>query len=190
MTERFLNNIARHVTLTGDEIDLLGSFWIEKELNRGEYLLRNGEVCRYDNYVVSGTLKTFCINPGTGNEEILNFAIDDWWATDMESFTNQTPSEYNIQALQKTTLLQIHFQSFEKMLDAIPKLERYFRLILQNYVAAIQRRITYHSLYDAEQRYIDFITRYPDLVNRIPQYLIASYLSISPEFLSRIRAKR
>lgn len=151
--------------------------------------MRNGEICRTDNYIISGTLKAFCINADTGNEEILYFAIDDWWATDMESFRQQEPSIYNIQALEKTELLQISFHSFQKMLEQIPALERYFRIILESYLGALQKRIIYNHIYNAEQRYLDFLQNYPNIAARIPQYLIASYLGISAEFLSRIRKK-
>ncbi|REC80578.1 Crp/Fnr family transcriptional regulator [Chryseobacterium elymi] len=167
----------------------MDTFWSKKILEKGDYLLRNGEVCRTDNYIVSGTLKAFYINADTGNEEILYFAIDDWWATDMESFRKQRPSIYNIQALEKTELLQISYHSFQKMLEQIPSLERYFRIILESYLGALQKRIIYNHIYTAEYRYLDFLQTYPKIAAKIPQYLIASYLGISPEFLSRIRKK-
>ncbi|WP_222843716.1 Crp/Fnr family transcriptional regulator [Flagellimonas flava] len=162
---------------------------MEKTLEKGDYLLRNGETCRTDNFVVEGTLKAFYINPETGKEEILYFAIENWWATDIESFQKQKPSIYNIQAIEKTTLLQIRYDSFQKMLEQIPKLERFFRIILENYIGSLQRRIILNNVLDAEQRYLDFLENYPKIAEKVPNYLIASYLGITAEFLSRIRKK-
>ena len=190
MYDNLLSNIARHVRLNDEETALFRTFWSEKKLRKGDYLLRNGEVCRYDNYVVTGALKAFYIHPQTGKDEILFFSVDDWWATDMDSFTRQAPSIYNIQALKDTTLLQIHHQAFDSMLTAIPQLERYFRTILQTYLGSIQRRIIMANTFDAAYRYRDFLERYPGLPDKIPQYLIASYLGISPEFLSRLRKRK
>ena len=118
------------------------------------------------------------------------FAIENWWATDIDSFQKQTPSIYNIQALEETQLLQISHYSFNRMLEQMPKLEKYFRIILESYLGSLQRRIIENNLLGAEQRYIEFIERYPQIANRVPQYLIASYLGISAEFLSRIRRKQ
>ncbi|MCX2680270.1 Crp/Fnr family transcriptional regulator [Galbibacter sp. EGI 63066] len=189
MHPQLLNNISNYIKLTPEEKSLFETFWTEKKLEKGDYLLRNGEVCRTDNFVIYGTLKAFYINPIKGKEEILYFAIDDWWATDMESFQKQSPSIYNIQAIEDTKLLQIHFNSFQEMLNRIPKLERFFRIILENYLGSLQRRIILNNVYNAEQRYFDFLETYPKIAEKVPQYLIASYLGVSPEFISRIRKK-
>lgn len=184
-----LKNISRYVTLTEEETEIFESFWTEKILEKGDYLLRNGDVCRYDNYVVSGLVKAFYINSENGNEEILYFSIDDWWASDIDSFSKQKTSIYNIQVLEKTKVLQINYHSFQNLLRAIPQLERYFRLILESYLGVLQKRLIYHNVYDAEYRYFDFLERYPDIASRVPQYLIASYLGVSAEFISRLRKK-
>lgn len=187
--QKLIDTISKHIVLKKDEQTLFTTFWSQKTLEKGDYLLRNGETCRTDNYIISGTLKAFCINEDSGNEEILYFAVDDWWATDLDSFRKQEPSIYNIQALEKTELLQINFHSFQKMLEQIPSLERYFRIILESYLGALQKRIIYSHIYNAEHRYLDFLQNYPQIAARIPQYMIASYLGISAEFLSRIRKK-
>ena len=128
-----LKNISKYVNLTQDEISTFESFWTEKTLKKGDYLLRNGDTCRYDSYVVSGAMKAFYINADNGNEEILFFAVDDWWASDLDSFSKQKPSIYNIQAIEKTTVLQISHYSFQQLLTQLPCLERYFRIILESY---------------------------------------------------------
>lgn len=190
MNKRLLNNIQTKVKLTTEEIETLQTFWKQKRLAKNEYLVRNGEVCKYDSFVISGSFKAFYIHPETGKEEILFFAIEDWWATDLDSFANQTASNYSIQALEESVIQQISYQSFEKLLLAIPKLERYFRIILQGYVASIQKRIILANAHSAEERYNDFLIKYPKMVQKIPQYLIASYLGITPEFLSKLRSKK
>ena len=189
MNKQLLNNIAKHIKFSAEEKTLFETFWTEKTLDKGDYLLRNGEICRTDNYIISGALKAFYINSKSGREEILYFAIDDWWASDIESFQKQESSILNIQALEETKLFQINHSSFNMMLEQIPKLEKYFRIILESYLGSLQRRLIQNNVQDAEQRYFDFIEQYPKIVNKVPQYLIASYLGISAEFLSRIRRK-
>ncbi len=189
MYPQLLLNISKYVNLSSDEQKLFETFWTKKTLGKGDYLLRNGEVCRTDNFVVQGALKAFYINSKNGKEEILYLAIDEWWATDIESFRKQRPSIYNIQAINETILLQIRYTSFQDMLIQIPKLERFFRIILENYLGSLQKRIILNNVWDAEQRYFHFLDKYSIIVGKVPQYLIASYLGFSPEFLSRIRKK-
>lgn len=189
MKELLIKSISNYIKLNSEEENLIETFWTEKTLEKGDYLLRNGETCRTDNFVVKGTLKAFYINPKTGKEEILYFAIENWWATDIESFQKQNPSIYNIQAIEKTKLLQIRYNSFQEMLTKIPKLERFFRIILENYLGSLQRRIILNNILDAEQRYSHFLKNYPKISEKVPNYLIASYLGITAEFLSRIRKK-
>jgi len=190
MNEQLHKNISKIIKLSSEERILFETFWTEKTLNKGDYLLRNGETCRTDNYIITGALKAFYINSENGREEILYFAIDDWWASDIDSFQKQKLSIYNIQALEETKLLQINHYSFNAMLEQIPKLEKYFRNILESYLGSLQKRIIKNNVLDAEQKYSEFIEQYPKIADKVPQYLIASYLGFSPEFLSRIRKKQ
>ncbi|MDO5609096.1 MAG: Crp/Fnr family transcriptional regulator [Capnocytophaga sp.] len=187
--QKLLQNIARHVRLSENEITVFRRFWKETTIQKGDYLLRNGDVCKYDSYVSSGLFKAYCINADNGDEEILFFAADDWWASDLDSFSKRKPSIYNIQALQTSTVLQINVTDFEELLQQLPVLERYFRIILENYLATLQKRIIHRHIFDAERRYYDFLEHYPHIASAVPQYLIASYLGVSAEFLSRIRRK-
>ena len=190
MDERLLHDIQTKIRLTEEEIETFQTFWRQKRIAKNEYLVRNGEICKNDSFVISGSFKAFYIHPETGKDEVLFFAIEDWWATDLDSFANQTPSNYSIQALEESLVQQISFQSFEKLVSTLPKLERYFRLILQGYIASIQKRIILTNAHSAEERYDSFLRRYPKMTQRIPQYLIASYLGITPEFLSKLRRKK
>lgn len=189
MKEQLIKLISKYIKLSSEEENLIETYWIEKTLEKGDYLLRNGDTCRTDNFVVYGTLKAFYINPETGKEEILYFAIENWWATDIDSFQKQKPSIYNIQAIEKTKLLQIRYDSFQEMLKKVPKLERFFRIILENYLGSLQRRIILNNILNAEQRYSDFLENYPKISEKVPNYLIASYLGITAEFLSRMSKK-
>ncbi|WP_421807201.1 Crp/Fnr family transcriptional regulator [Flagellimonas sp.] len=189
MKQGLITSISKYIVLSSDEARLIETFWTEKTLEKGDYLLRNGQTCRTDNFVVNGALKAFYINPETGKEEILYFAIENWWATDMDSLQKQRPSIYNIQAIENTTLLQISHDAFQEMLKQLPKLERFFRIILENYLGSLQKRIILNKTLDAEQRYLQFLKDYPAISQKVPNYLIASYLGISAEFLSRIRKK-
>ncbi|MEH6305645.1 Crp/Fnr family transcriptional regulator [Olivibacter sp. CPCC 100613] len=184
-----IHAILKEIKLTQEEILVFDRFWTEKIIEKGAYLLRNGDVCRSDNYVISGLLKAFYINAENGNEEILYFAIDDWWATDIDSFSKQKPSLYNIQAVEQTSVLQISYHSFHQLLREIPALERYFRIILEGYLGTLQKRLVDNQVYDAESRYYRFLETYPTIASKVPQYLIASYLGVSAEFISRIRKK-
>lgn len=115
---------------------------------------------------ITGAIKAFYINSDNGREEIFYFAIDDWWASDIDSFQKQKPSIYNIQALQETKLLQINHSSFNAMLKQIPKFEKYFRLILESYIGSLQKRIIKNNVLDAEQRYSEFIEQYPKIIKK------------------------
>lgn len=190
MNEQLLHNIQATIDLTAEEVDVLSSFWKQRAIAKNDYLLRNGEICKYDSFVISGSFKASYLHHKTGKEEILFFAIEDWWATDLNSFYQQEPSLYNIQALENAVVEQISYPSFEKLMRTIPKMERYFRIILQSYTASIQKRIILTNAHTAAERYDHFLKKYPKMVQTIPQYLIASYLGITPEFLSKIRSKK
>lgn len=190
MNGQLLKNIQSQIALTAGEVETLSTFWQRKEVAKDEYLVRNGDVCKYDSFVVSGSFKATYLHHKTGKEEILFFAIEDWWATDIDSFYQQEPSNYNIQALEDAVVDQISYPSVEKFVHAIPKMERYFRLILQSYTASIQKRIILTNAHSAEERYYHFLKKYPKMAQKIPQYLIASYLGITPEFLSKLRGKK
>ena len=124
-----------------------------------------------------------------GAEQITQFALENWWITDYFSFTDQNVSEYNIQVIEKSEILVIDHRSFDKLLEELPALERYFRIIMQRAVAASQLRIK--LLYDLskEELYLHFSSYFPEFVQRVPQYMLASYLGLTPEYLSEIRKK-
>ncbi|WP_256013713.1 Crp/Fnr family transcriptional regulator [Desertivirga xinjiangensis] len=183
-----VKHITNVVSLSNEEIILLTSHFKHKTLKKKQYLLEQGEVARYEYFIIKGCLKTFNVNQA-GEESILSFSTENWWVGDLYSFWTGNPSSYSISALEDCELLYIDNDVLETLYLLIPKLERYFRILLKNAYVASQRRIILTINQTAEERYIDFIKRYPDLEQRIPQYMVASYLGITPEFLSKIRRK-
>lgn len=185
-----IDNIQRHLPLSEEEKQFIQSICIIKHLPRGSHLLEEGTVCRYDAFVLAGSLKGYMVNGANGKEEILFLAIPDWWACDLESFHNQTASNMFITAITPATVALISRPSFDELLEKLPKLEKYFRIILQNHAVSLQRRIYFRNAHDAKSRYREFLQKYPSLNAQLPQYLIASYLGISAEMLSKIRAQK
>lgn len=137
-------------------------------------------------FVNDGCLREYTVDH-KGEEHVIQFAIKDWWISDLTSFLSGSPSTHNIDALQDADILILEREARDNMLEAVPKMERFFRLLMEsNYVAA-RRRITYSLSASAEERYLAFIKIYPELVEQVPQHHIASYLGITPQSLSRIR---
>ncbi len=187
-TNLILHNISRHIQLDKTETDFFISLLQEKKLKRKELLLRQGETCKTENFITKGCLRTYTIDDN-GFEHILMFGIEDWWVGDLYSFLTQNPATYFIDALEDTEILQITKHNLDKLYERVPKFERFFRIILQNAFIAQQNRINQNLSFTAEQRYIDFIKRYPQLEQRVSQKQVAAYLGITPVFLSMIRKK-
>jgi CRP-like cAMP-binding protein len=187
-TELVLKNISKHIQLDKSETDLFVSLLQSKKLNRKEFLLRQGDICLTDNFIVKGCLRVYSIDDN-GFEHIIMFGIEDWWVSDLLSFLTETKSNYFIDALEDTELLQISKNKLERLYKEIPKFERFFRLILQNAYVTQQQRINQNLSLNAEQRYLNFIKKYRAFEQRIPQKQLAAYLGITPVFLSMLRKK-
>jgi CRP-like cAMP-binding protein len=155
---------------------------------KGQFVVQNGDICRYENFVLSGCLKTFYID-NEGHEHIVMFAIEDWWTSDLGSFITQTPADLNVQCLEDSELIQISYGDLQQLFIEISKLERFFRIIIQKAFVAAQKRILNNLSLSAMDRYLQFREQYPTIEQRVPQYMVASYLGITKEFLSKIRAQ-
>ena len=184
--KQFLDYIKQHVSLTGSEESILLAAVREKKYLKGEFVVRNGEVNKYENFVLSGCLKTFYID-NDGQEHIVMFAVENWWTADLGSFITQTPADLNVQCVEDSELVQIHYNDLQQLYYDIPKLERFFRIIIQKAFVAAQKRIVNNFSLPATERYLQFRQQYPNIEQRVPQYMIASYLGITKEFLSKIR---
>lgn len=183
-----LLNINKHIELNEEEIQFFSSMLSYRKINKKEFLLQQGDVCKTENFIVKGCLKTYSLD-SNGNEHILMFGIEDWWVGDLYSFLTQTPSNYFVEALEDSEFIQISKDNLDELYVEVPKFERFFRLILQNAFIAQQQRIEQNLAYTAEERYLDFQKKYPTLEQRISQKQIASFLGITPVFLSMLRKK-
>ena len=186
--QQLLEYITQYVQLTPDEESALLSKIKVKKFLKGQFVVQNGEICKYENFVLSGCLRSFYID-NDGLEHVIMFAVENWWTADLGSFITQKPSDLNVQCLETSELIQIHYNDLQKLYFEIPKLERFFRIIIQKAFVAAQKRIVSNFSMDATDRYIQFREQYHDIEQRVPQYMIASYLGITKEFLSKIRNK-
>jgi len=179
-------HIEKRVQLTDEEFDVISKFFIPKKLRKKQFLLHEGEVCKNIGFVNSGCLREYTIG-NKGSEHIIQFAIEDWWISDPNSYLSGLPSTYNIDALENSEVLLLEKSAREKLLDSCPKMERFFRILIEANFVATQRRITESLSTSAEERYLKFIKMYPKLIEQVSQNHIASYLGITPQSLSRIR---
>jgi CRP-like cAMP-binding protein len=186
MYDVFHKHIETRIDLTAGEFNLCCQFFTPRKLRKNQFLLQQGEVCKHLAFVNSGCLREYSVDH-KGDVHIIQFAICDWWITDLTSFLSGSPSTQYIDALQDSEVLLLEHESREKVVESVPKMERFFRLLLEsNYVASV-RRINESLSESAEERYLSFLQMYPMLVEHVPQHDIASYLGITPQSLSRIR---
>ena len=183
-----LANMSRHIELTEEETHLVTSLMTCKNLEAGAFLLREGEVCRHQSFVYEGCLKSYHTNED-GTEHILDFLIEEWWADDLYSFLTATPAQQSIRAIEKTELLQVSQADLEELFRRAPKIERFFRILFQNAYIAQNNHIRSLLSTTAEERYIEFCKAKPYAEERFSQKDIASYLGVTPQFLSTLRKR-
>ena len=183
-----LSYINGYVELTPDEIDFLTEHTTYRKYLKGQYVVQQGDVCRFESFVLSGCLKKFNID-FDGQEHVVLFATENWWAADLGSFLTQEVADCSVQCIENTEVIQFAYKEMELLYQKIPKLERFFRVITQNAFVASEKRIVRNFSLPAKERYIIFKKMHPQLVERVPRYLIASYLGITKEFLSKIRSE-
>jgi len=186
MFELLFTKFDEKIQLTQDEKELSKSFFIPKKIRKKQYLLQEGDVSKYAAFVDKGFLRSYTVD-NKGTEHILQFAFEGWWIADQYSFLTSTPSRYNIDALEDCELLLITKEAETQMLEKIPKLERYFRILLQNSLIATFKRLESSLSDTAEEKYNQLIRNCPTIVERVPQHMLASAMGITPETLSRIR---
>jgi len=179
-------HIEKRIQLTDEEFNICSRFFIPKTIKKHRFLLNEGDVCKYLGFVNSGCLREYTID-NKGIEHIIQFAIEDWWVSDLNSFLSGLPATHNIDALQDSELLLLEKSAREELLNASPKMDRFFRILLESNYIATRQRVADSLSESAEDRYLKFIKTYPKLFEQIPQNQIASYLGITPQSLSRIR---
>ena len=188
MFEKLIQNITDKVALGEKDIEVLKTFFIPKKIRKRQYLLNAGDVCQHITFIEKGLLRSFTVDDD-GNEYVVQFAIEGSWISDMGSFISGKEALYNIEALEDAEVLNLTRQSMDELLNQFPLMERFFRLLMQNNIVALQRRVIAYMSLSAEEKYVRLMEVYPDIMNRASQQHIASYLSITPETLSRIRKK-
>jgi CRP-like cAMP-binding protein len=181
-------HILKFIALSNKEASQVSNFFEMKHVKKKENLLQTGELCKHAYFILKECLRLFFIDE-KGTEQTTQFAIENWWLSDYMSFQNQLPADFYIQAVEQTELLRISFANQEQMLKTFPMMERYFRLVHQKTVAASQLRSKYQHTYSKEEQFLHFNKRFPEFLQRVPQYLLASYLGFTPEYLSEIRKK-
>ena len=183
-----LNYIAKYVTLTNTEEHFLTSRLSSRKYIKGQYILQQGDISQTECFIISGCTKMFYLDD-KGQEHIIMFSIEDWWTSDLGSFISQTSSDFNVQCLENTEIIQFSYNNIEELFSEIPKLERFFRKIIEKAFVASQKRIIRNFSLTAKERYLIFKESYPKIEQRIPQYMVASYLGITKEFLSKIKSQ-
>ncbi|MDY8135433.1 Crp/Fnr family transcriptional regulator [Aquimarina sp. 2201CG5-10] len=180
--------ISNSIDLTQDEVDIITEYTKQRKYLKGQFIVQQGDICRNESFVVNGCAKTFHIDK-EGQEHIVTFAIENWWASDFGSFITQTPADYNVQCLENTEVVQFSYESLQIMFDKVPKMERFVRVVSQKAYVASQKRIIRNFSMSAREQYLKFKQLYPQIEQRVPQYMIASYLGITKEFLSKIKSQ-
>lgn len=185
---RLFGNMQKHIPLDEFDKNYLKSIFSLEDIPRKELLLRQGQLCNKLFFVESGSLRAYNLTE-VGKEATVMFAIQDWWITDMHGFVDHKPAQVSLEALEDSTVLVLDFESFEILLGKIPKFERFFRILFQNAYVREQLRVLDSISLSTEERYLRFKTKYPHIVEKITQKQIASYLGVTPEFLSTVKKK-
>lgn len=188
MFEIFFSQVKDKVLLSEAEQKLVKTFFSPKKIRKRQYLLQEGNICRHLAFVEKGLLRSYNVDD-KGIEHMIHFAWEGWWMADMLSFLSIEPSTYDIDAIEDSELLLISRSDFEEMLLKVPVMERYFRILFQNNIISKERRLISSISNSAEEKFINLSVTNPELIKRIPQQLVASYLGITPETLSRIKNK-
>ena len=187
-TKPLIAYFNQHLPLNEAENAMVEEVFKERKVKRRQFILQEGEVSKLNTFVVEGCFKMYMAD-ANGKEHNLQFAIENWWIGDIGSFHTEQPSKLYIEAIENSVILQINKTDQLKLFVEYPKFNRIFRVITENALVSAQRRILQNISSTAEERYLDFIERYPHFFNRISNVQIASYLGVTPEFLSTIRKR-
>lgn len=188
MYEVFFQTLKSKVPFSEDELAIIKAHLTPKKLRKKQYLLQEGDVCKFITFVEKGALRSYTIDE-KGVERIIQFALEGWTISDLYSFLTAEPATYNIDALEDSELVLISKSAHEELLNTLPKYETWIRIQITGAYIAMQRRLTSIISLSLEERYASFTALYPNIVQRVPQHMIASYMGLTPETLSRVRKK-
>lgn len=183
--ENFVTYLER-AGLSDSEIEKFRAVSRIKKLRRKQYLLQEGDIWRYNAFVLKGLLRTYTVDD-KGAEHFIQFSPEDWWAGDRESYINETPAKYNIDAHEDTEVVLISKDDMESLYCQIPAFGRFMRNLLERSIIVLRNRVHSNIALTADEKYRDFLQTYPDLLNRLPQHMVASFIGVTPETLSRVR---
>jgi CRP-like cAMP-binding protein len=184
--EPLYSKIKSHLDLSDEETAFFVSHFAKKKVKKRQFIVQPDYIAKHRNYVVKGAFRSYVIG-NDGQEHTINLAIDDWWITDSNSFIYQKPATMFVVALEDSVLLQLDFENEQKLKSHSHKFETFFRTAAERGLTFLQRRITSSHTLTAEQRYEEFVKEYSQFLQRMPQYVIASYLGMTTEYLSKIR---
>jgi len=178
----------RILPLNEKEIVMVKEVFKERKVKKRQFILQEGEICKHNTYVLEGCFRMYLVDPN-GKEHNLQFAVENWWIGDLGSFHSNSPSKLNVEAIENSIILQANKEDQLKLFTDYPKFNQIFRVLAENAMIGLQRRVLQNISSTAEERYLDFLERHHNFLNRISNVQIASYLGVTPEFLSAIRKK-
>lgn len=184
-----LTNIRRYVELSEKEAEKLIAIIRTTRVKKRQFIIQPGFVCQYRSYIVKGAFRVFHLDE-EGKEHTVSIGIEDWFVTDFYSYISQTPATNYAEALEDSIIFQMKYEDIELLCKEIHALSEYFRLTTEKAFAYSRKRVISNISKTAEERYFEYINKYPTIANRVPQYVLASYLGISAEFLSKIRSRQ
>jgi CRP-like cAMP-binding protein len=179
--------VAKYIQLTEEELTFFHSLLKHRKVRKKNFLLQEGDICDFEAFVLKGCIRSYYLDKD-GIETILLFAVEEWWVSDLTSFSEQKPSNLFIETLEDCELLSIDFKNKSRLFEKIPAFERMFRLMVQRSLGVLQQRFYASISQTAEERYTQFMEKYPLVAQRVPQHQIARYIGVSPEFLSKVRS--
>lgn len=189
MNQKIIDHLQKIVSVNQEEAEQFAASFREIKVKKRQFIVQPNFTARHRNYVLEGAFRAYVV-ADEGQDHTISFAINDWWITDYNSYIYQKPATMFVVALEDSTILQIDFEKEQALKKANHKFETFFRIVAERGLAFYQRRIISNLTQTAEERYIHFVQNYPQIIQRVPQYALASYLGMTTEFLSRIRNKR
>lgn len=187
-TEPIIAYFSKLLPLDSEEIEAVKKAFIERKIKRRQFILQEGDICKLNTFIVEGCFRMYFVDE-KGKEHNIQFAVENWWIGDIGSFHSEEPSKLYIEAIENSVILQIKKQDQLDLFVNYPKFNQIFRVFTENALVTYQKRVLQNISSTAEERYLDFVKRHPYFFNRISNVQIASFLGVTPEFLSTIRKK-
>ena len=184
-----IKNIERFIILTDEEKEIFVSHLRVAKVKKKQFIVQPNFVCQYRTYILNGSFQTYLLDKD-GQEHVTGLSVEDWWVGDFESYITQQPATMFVEALENSTIIQLNYENEQILYKQIPKFEHFFRRQVEQGTLALRMRLRWALSSTAEERYDEFINRYPHFLQRFPQYIIASYLGMTTQFLSKIRNQK